>query len=625
MAARRGAAAGGNAPAVKSAEPDAQQVALNLEQRHPHYDERSPVWHWNRDHWEGGRALVKKATEYLPKFQLENEENYSRRKGRAQRLYHNLVRSAVQVYISQLFRKQPDRTLPDGWDAYVDDVDMMGTKASRFFKHTGQRTFRDGVCFVLVDAPDESLLMQPPVEAKPLPAPPKEKQPPTEDERPDEQAAKEPPPKPEPDAKAEPTKERISEADAQELRLRPWFERIEAHRVIDWDVERVDTARRGTLNWVVIQDDSFERRLPFQQPEKVTRFRVYTRDRIMFYERRTRAKEGAQNTSSEVLTKDVANQLGEVPLVAFYDEFIEPMRGATVMDDVALTANALWNSTSVADEAYHYQGFSLLTIVSDADMEELKIGEDRGLRLPTGSTAEYLSPSAVPFEAHEKRAREMVERVADLVFQRTSRQLPTAQVESAEKKDLDRQEFVALLEEKAAGFEQAEKQCWQLFARYLQADPTVVSVTYNRKFRTDQRTVQDWKDLVAEHVASRVEWYLDLHPGVTKDEALEAIKENIEAEKELAPAAAAMDAGVDAFGNALDDLSMDGDLPPDDPNADPEDDATPPDGNAPPFGGNGKHAKDGEQEDDEEDPKATTPVPFRKPKRKRPMPPGFRR
>jgi hypothetical protein len=204
------------------------------------------------------------------------------------------------------------------------------------------------------------------------------------------------------------------------------------------------------------------------------------------------------------------------------------------MDDVTLSTNALWNRASAEDDAFLNQAFNEFVLKSDSlDITELKFGTARGFQIGQSDHAEYLTPSAVPFEAYDNFVKRQVEKVNDLVFSRTNRQMPTGQVESAEKRDIDRAEFMALLESKASRFEAAELECWRLAALYMGHDEAELEVTYNRDFSVDEETPQNWQVKIQAGVRSRIEWYQAEHPGTDEEEAEKALRENLAFEQEI--------------------------------------------------------------------------------------------
>src|SRR5262245_4489155 len=125
-----------------------------FDQQHEWYKRRSEAWRYNREHHEGGRALITSAhiSEYLIQFKSETG-GYTDRVKRAPGLYENLPKRALQVYQSQLFRVQPRRTLPKKLTELEMNVDLQGTEADEFFKAVSEEAQLLGQTYVLIDSP----------------------------------------------------------------------------------------------------------------------------------------------------------------------------------------------------------------------------------------------------------------------------------------------------------------------------------------------------------------------------------------------------------------------------------------------------------------------------------------
>lgn len=440
---------------------------------HAHFDDRLERWTFNQDHRRGGLWLYRQARRYLVPFDVESDEGYKNRLERSPGLYENLVEASLQVYSSQLWRREPDRDLPPSLSAVLKDVDLNGTDASAFFQQATENADLFGIYYTLVDAP-----------------------------------------------RIDPG---TTEDQVAKKRLRPFFEHIEPHQLVDWEVETNDTERRGRLNYAVIEDCVCRGKGPFQKGEDVRRLRVFTRDTWEIWE------------NSKGDSKDFApvaagtNFIGEVPIAIWYSRRKEPMVGETIFDDVSAKSNALWNRSSVRDESFYFQGFAQLFIFSDnTSLGKLKLGEARAIKLGQSDSADYKAPPANVFEAYKAYVREMIDSVADLVFVRSTRQLPTAAPTSAETRETDRQEFLALLAKKAQGFEESEREAWRLAALLAGETPDAaekIEIKYNRQFRSQEADATEWSLRLQGHVASRVEWRMALHPEETKEDAEKAIEE----------------------------------------------------------------------------------------------------
>jgi len=256
----------------------------------------------------------------------------------------------------------------------------------------------------------------------------------------------------------------------------------------------------------------------------MTRYRLWTPTNWMIL------TQGEKDREPSIVSEG-AHELGTVPLVAFYDERLGPMQGGTIADDVALQADALWQYRSVRDESMYIHGIQQLVFASDnSDITKLDMGAARAIQIGRDDSLTYLQPSDVVYSSYTDVSREIIEDVADLIFARTSRQLPTGQVESADKRRADREEFIAVLEQKAANFEEAERRCWELANQWAGGvDSDVIEITYNRDFEAAETLADEWIKRIQEGVAKREDWYRELHPGVDEEEAAAMEAENLAA------------------------------------------------------------------------------------------------
>ena len=445
-------------------------MANNFMAEHPWYAKRKSIWRYNLASLAGGRAMVDGG--YLDPSAIEGEASFDRRKRRSMRLYKNLLRSGLRIYEGQIFRIEPVRVIPERISGMVDDVDLQGTDAQPFFASVTSDAQVTGQSYVLVDSPA---------------LPPG-----------------------------------TTQMQAQQGRLRPYFEHVPTLALIDWEVETLSPARRGQLNYAVIADEIYAPTAsPFALHDPISRIRVWTTDEWFVF---TRGAADATHT----LDSQGSHSLGRVPLVPFYDQRIAPMQGQTISDDIALQADALWQYRSVRDESLYIHGIQQLVLSSDSDdIKELDFSASRAIPIGANDTLDYLRPSEVVYSAYSDVATEIIEDVADLIFARSSRQLPTGQVESADKRRSDREEFVAILEEKASNFEESEAECWRLANLWAGGtDGDEISVAYNRDYESVDTLADEWVQRIAEGVASRVEWYQEIHPGVSTEDAAIAVAAN---------------------------------------------------------------------------------------------------
>ncbi len=118
--------------------------------RNPDYEECLPLWDKAGDVWQGVRALRKK--KYLAQFHKEDPADYKTRADNTE--FFNVFRGTVQTVVGLVFKSQilPEEA-PTSIENLYPDVDLMGNDLSTFLRQTFTRVVRDGVAFILVDAP----------------------------------------------------------------------------------------------------------------------------------------------------------------------------------------------------------------------------------------------------------------------------------------------------------------------------------------------------------------------------------------------------------------------------------------------------------------------------------------
>ncbi|MBU4577103.1 MAG: DUF4055 domain-containing protein [Proteobacteria bacterium] len=401
---------------------------------HPLYDARLGDWKFLRDHYEGGRHFATKG--YLQRHPSESDDGFKSRKDRAID-YRNFPEMVISIYITHLWQKEPSRAgFPKPIQDLFTNVDNRGTDADTFFKRTATDSMVEGISFVLVDMP------RIPQGARVL-----------------------------------------TKADEMSLNLRPYLVPYGPQQVVDWSIETKDPARMGKFNWVVLKEDLLipegGEDVPFTKRKEATQFKVIYRDR---WEVWVNDAEG-----NPVKTEEGPHGFGEVPLVPFFNVKRGDMDGASAIKDIAPLASKLFNKLSLLDEAEYWAGIPVLFIFSKAVVTKLGLGQVRAVGLDPEDRAEYLQQSADAIEAIRRSCNGLVQHILRLALKQVSEQKETSQVESADKKKMDREEFVGTLADKAANFEDAENRVWAFVAKGLkQTLPENAMATYNRKFEADR-------------------------------------------------------------------------------------------------------------------------------------------
>jgi hypothetical protein len=435
------------------------------------YKNEHPVYKERKEQWAYNAAFReggKSIENYLTQFSLEGRASFTNRLKRSIKLYKNLPSAGLQVYSSQLFRIAPERKLPGRLKDMLTNCDRIGTDPQPFMADRVDTAQILGQSYVLVDS------------TRPL--------------------------------------------EGSTMAPRPYFEAIPTLNVIDWDIEVDDPDRYGEFNYIVIMDKIRVARGPFQEREEVSRFRVWSPDQWQILLQRDRDREPVIDSEGE-------NAIGKVPLVPFFDRRTGPMVGSTIFDAVCRLSDAIWQYRSVRDEAIYYHGIWQLVYNGEKEIDSFDFGNARAIQIDPGEALSYLAPPQALMQFYAEVTDELKQDVTDLIYALTGRQLASAQVESAEKRQIDREEFVAILEAKAANFEEAETACWRLANAWAGGnyDETGLEVNYNRDFKELELAADEWMKQIEGGVSSRAEWFQSLHPGTSDEEAAAAVQANLAA------------------------------------------------------------------------------------------------
>ncbi|MDY6852991.1 MAG: DUF4055 domain-containing protein [Thermodesulfobacteriota bacterium] len=397
---------------------------LNLKQKHPVHEARADLWRYYRDHYRGGPGFS--ALGYLTRHQRESNQSYSARISRS--VYVNYCGPIIGLYQAQLWRRAPSRSLPEGLKDLARNVDRRGSDIDLFMKRATNAAQVEGHAFILVDFPRLS------------PA--------------------------------------ASRLDEQTRDLRPYLVLLGPSRVIDWSFDTYGPGNSPRLKYVVIEEVS-ERTGVFSGRISLTRYRLWRPDR---WELWAEGEPDETGQARPVKLDQGENPLGETPLVPLYNLKADDFLGESTLKDVAPLNNALYQKDSLLDEAEYWAGFPQLALFSNDEIGELELSQSRALQLAPGDRAEFLEHSGRAIDSLRETRREIKRDIFRIALRQSSEPSGGAQAESAEKRRLDRAEFISSLQERASNFEAAENQVWRLMARWLdQPEPGPVA-EYNRSF-----------------------------------------------------------------------------------------------------------------------------------------------
>lgn len=130
----------------------------NIDQKHPDYAARRPMWQRYRDMYVGGEQIKNNASEYLSRRQMEPADVYSERLARV--FYENYIGSIIDWYAATLFRREPVLHLegnnPAGrkfFNEFAADCDLKGSTITGFFRRQLVNTLVYGTSYTLLDFP----------------------------------------------------------------------------------------------------------------------------------------------------------------------------------------------------------------------------------------------------------------------------------------------------------------------------------------------------------------------------------------------------------------------------------------------------------------------------------------
>ena len=286
----------------------AEYVRETRAKTHPFYDSSFDAWEAARLAYEGGDAYKAKS---LVKHPAEQAEDYTTRLKVA--VYNNHVRTVVDTYASQLFRRPVARAVTEAAQAPIletlwTDTTRNGISADEFFEDAAQKASVYGALALMVDRYDASAA---------------------------------------PASRAQ-----------ESATSRPYCYAIEPHNLINWD-----TDEDNAFEWVMVRESYFPKASPFEQfPAAEYRYRLWTKTEWVLYT----LEDGEGETG--VVYKEQAREthgLGVVPVVMLY--FNKPIKpgvpiGTSLVQDIVPVSKRAFNLQSLLDQQLYANCFDLLVV-----------------------------------------------------------------------------------------------------------------------------------------------------------------------------------------------------------------------------------------------------------------------
>lgn len=416
-------------------------MSINLTIQHPDFVATAHDRQKSRDLFDGQGAVKDKRDVYLYREKNESDDDYELRLKRA--VLDPWVEKIVAARQAMLFAKSHSRELPAQLDLWQSDMDMLGTPADVFFHDAAREAQVDGIHWVLVDAPRT----------------------PT-----DEQG-----------------KSLLKSAlDEKNSGLRPFFQRIPADAVIDWEV-----GPDRKLLWAVITESNASDRGEQGwgcDPEAREQWKVWTRSQWLVYEATEVEGNGSERESYELVEQGV-NPFGEVPLVPFFGVKRTDHSGWPVAKSVLGHILQIYNKESDLDWFERLSAHPIpYTIGKD---KPTRLDAAKGFHLksePGYSTAVgYLETTGQGFASLRESIKDLRFRIYSIALAQA--QKDSAQVQSADSQREDRRIFTSSLKSASISLEASERRCWEIMARWGRgADSSGIKITYSRDF--DDRIIE---------------------------------------------------------------------------------------------------------------------------------------
>jgi hypothetical protein len=426
----------------------------NLDQKHESYTAVQPTRERASDLYAGPVVVKAKAEQYLYKTANEEKKDYEHRLKRA--VYDNWLAVVILGRLAMLWRKAPEREVPEELQAFLDDVDRRGTAADVFFKSMNELSSVEGLRFVLVDKTSVALLDG---ETGPGAL--------------DSQGRWWPHP--------------FTVAAEEALGIRPFFKPIPAESVYDWKF-----GDDGLLDWVVIASNLVAKGEP-GFPAKVTPQRIiWRRNTWEVWEKADPNKDKDAAADDWVLRNMGINPLGEIPLVAFYGIKEEDFVGWPICKDWLDHVVSIYNKFSDRDISEFLTNNPIPYFIGSKKPEALTATHGRGIYLEAlqGIDAKlgYMETSGNGAEASRNSERDLIRRIMEMALRQAKKD--TAQVQSDDSLKEEARIFTASLASTAVAMESGERKCWEYLARWQAKDPKAKdafngSVTYNKDFDDD--------------------------------------------------------------------------------------------------------------------------------------------
>lgn len=356
-------------------------------------------WQFLLESYMGGEEYRRGA--HLVRYALETEGEYQARL-RSTPL-DNQCKSVISVYISFLFREEPDRKLESIWndqvDSFLRDADLDGRSFNAFMKEVATWSSVFGHCWVLMTKPGV-----------------------------------------------------IAETLADQLAqgVRPYVNVLTPLVVTDWNWRRQPNGRYDLNYFKYIEDVN----------DSVTTIREWTPEIIRTWEYNDSKKEAT-------LILEEINELGKIPVVLVYNQRSQVRGiGISDIGDIADMQRAIYNELSEVEQSIRLEGHPSLVTTPDTQIGAgagalIQMPEN----LDPGLVPFMLNADATPINMIYESIKNRVQAIDKMANTGGVRAVEIRTV-SGVALETEFQLLNARLSEKADNLELAEEQIWKLWCDY---------------------------------------------------------------------------------------------------------------------------------------------------------------
>lgn len=298
--------------------------------------------------------------------------------------------------------------------------------------------------------------------------------------------------------------ERVTLADKETYKIRPYFTHVCPKNLISWDSEKIggrDILTRIRIREEVIEDDG---EWGYEEVEQI---------RVIYPDRHEIWREGKKDEWAMVET--YPNELGYIALITVYGNRTGFMTSEPPLEDLAWLNLRHYQKLSDLDNIEHVANVPVLfgAGFAEGELNGAEIGPNRAITASDPSaTLQYVEHSGAAIAASQKSIKDLEERMASLGSDLIIRKSVDRQTLGARK--IDQSESISLLQIMINNVETALQQGYQIAGEWLalEAGDVVVTIADNLDTPDGPNTL----DII-------VQYLLD-NQGMDLDQAVKELK-----------------------------------------------------------------------------------------------------